>query len=238
MASLSGIACGGAGKGTKTTDAPVVTMQPPPASKTTATLVGGLCTENGCTCRDPQAAGDGGVGVTDVAGRKRFEIHLGPSQHQLWATIDGDVLYKSAEHADACFYVDLPSGEHPMTMRASESSGVQAAISVSEFGPKASSWYHTFSFTCGSPGVCDRVELDEQRQSFEQVAHGQYDSCGSTKIKGLGWNFGSPPDGAHPSDLQVDFRLSIYKFTPVTASGSPGCGHGSREKPAAPETTP
>src|SRR4051794_10427845 len=82
------------------------TIEPPPPKDTHAVLAGPLCGDNRCSCRSE--AGDGGAGVPDTAGKKRFEVRLGPSPYELWLTINkSTVLYKSPERAEVCFYVDL-----------------------------------------------------------------------------------------------------------------------------------
>src|SRR5688572_32689751 len=50
-------ACSGTPKGVAQ-----VTLTPPPAPETRATLAGPLCAEGKCACRDPRAPADGGAG--------------------------------------------------------------------------------------------------------------------------------------------------------------------------------
>src|SRR3954471_693726 len=81
----------------------------PPAKMTRGTFSGPLCASGKeCTCRDVNAAADGGAGVPSD-GNKRFEVRL-HSPNQLWAKIGENELYKSAEKVDGCWYVDLPAG--------------------------------------------------------------------------------------------------------------------------------
>ncbi|MCX5743800.1 MAG: hypothetical protein NT062_15010 [Proteobacteria bacterium] len=202
-----------------------------PPAETRAALAGALCDGINCRCRDLGAAGDGGVGVPDDEAHKRYEIRVGPSPQALWLTIGGStVLYKSAEHAQACFYVDLTSGEHPIEMRASAPEGVSAAWSISELGTKTRSWYDTFAFACGSPGVCSFSEMDGMKQEQQIAKRNLRDPCGSTKIKSVTWDTGKAPDNEHPSELLVRATLDIYKFTPFRPHGD-DCGKGGGRAP-------
>src|SRR5213075_1992386 len=152
LASLLGpAACGG--------DRPMIKIGPPPAKATRGALAGPLCSGQGCTCmQSPEEAG-----APEGGGGKRFEIRLGPTPHDLWLTLPGHVLYKSAERPEMCFYVDLPPGAHQMELRASQPDSVSAAIAISELGARTKSAYATFRFSCGSPGgVCSFDELDHK----------------------------------------------------------------------------
>jgi hypothetical protein len=204
-----------------------IPMSPVPAKATSGMLAGNLCTADGCKCRDLTAPGDGGVGVPE-AGKKRFEIRLGPSSQPLWATLPTGagttVLYKSPERADACFYVDLTPGVHPMELRASAPEGVSAQWSIHEYGQAAGSWYDTFNFNCGAPGVCSFTELDDAKPRYAAVKKGVHDRCGSTRIKSLTWDTGKAPDQLHPSELVVRVGVDVRKFMPTQAHGDSTCG--------------
>lgn len=205
-----------------------VEIPPPPAKTTRGSLAGPLCTPDGCSCRsDDKDAG------TPDDGRKRFEIRL-ESAYELWVTLPDGVLYKSPERAEACFYVDFHPGKHPLTLRASQPSGVSFALTVRELGTKTHSWYDTFSFGCGHPGVCSLDELAIRRNELKQVARNIHDLCGSTKVKGVTWDHGRVPDKEHPSELVLRLSLDIYKFAPWKPHGDPTCGKGSgpEEMPA------
>src|SRR4051812_13586591 len=152
-------ACGGGGH--------QITIGPPPAPRTTGTLAGPLCEYDHCTCADAQHD----PGVPD-GNRKRFEIRLASAQ-QLWVTLPGDtVLYKTVERPEVCFYVDLPPGQHPLRLRASNKDGVSAQLDVHEIGTKTKSVYDTFSFECGHPGVCSFEELDALKAKYAQYKRG------------------------------------------------------------------
>ncbi len=201
-----------------------IAIGPPPAKATTGALAGPLCGAGAesCTCmKSPEEAG------APEAGLKRFEIRLGPTPHDLWATLPGRVLYKSPERPEMCFYVDLAPGQHPIELRASNSSGVAAAIAVSELGAKTRSAYRTFRFSCGSPGgVCSFEELDGKKAEYQGVQKNTHDPCGSTKVKELVWDTGRSPDQLVPSEFALRMVLHVYKFEPDKPAGDPSCGEG------------
>jgi hypothetical protein len=221
-----------------------IEIGPPPARETHAVLAGNLCQAGHCACRE--GAGDGGAGVPNDAAHKRFEFRLGPSPQELWLTINGrDVLYKSPERADACFYVDLPTGAQHVELRASNPDGVSVALAVHELGTRTRSWYDTFQFACGSPGVC---AFDELEANKAQYAGGReknlFDRCGTTKVKAISWDHGKAPDQLHPSELLVRFTLDIYKHAAFKEHGDDTCGRGDRhapdgsDEPAQPDAAP
>jgi hypothetical protein len=213
-----------------------VEIGPPPATRTTGTLSGPLCQYDRCTCR----SGNADVGEAEGA-RKRFEIRLVSAQ-PLWLTMPGDtVLYKDAEKVEACFYVDLAPGAHPITLRASNKDGVSAELFVRELGTQTKSWYDTFHFECGQPGACSFEELAALKSEYAQYQRGLHDPCGSVKMKGITWDHGKAPDGTHPSELQVSATLDVYKFAPRKPHGDPTCGEGGgrrESEQAAPEGEP
>jgi len=218
-------ACGG--------DRKMIAIGPPPAKATTGALAGPLCSGQSCKCMEsPEEAG-----VPESAGLKRFEIKLGPTPHDLWVTLPGVVLYKSPERATMCFYVDLPTGVHAVELRASNESGVAAAIAVSELGAKVKSAYATFRFSCGSPGgVCALEELDGKKAEYQQAKKNTHDACGSTKVKELIWDTGRSPDGIVPNVIAMRMKLQIYKFQPDKPHGDPSCGAGDgKRRDQAPE---
>ena len=213
-------ACGGATQ---------IAIGPTPPPTTSGVLSGPLCNNDRCTCRDAGAPGDGGAGVPPDAGHKRFEIRL-KSPQALWATVGQTRLYKNAEQAEACFYVDLPAGATPVELRAHDPNGAAAEWDIRELGAKTKSYYDTFLFDCGVPGVCSFDELDSMKQSFAGLKQNLHDACGSTKVKGLTWDTGRSPDQLHPSELLVRLSLDIYTFEPWKPHGDPACGHGRPPK--------
>ncbi len=209
-------ACGGG------TTRSLVTLAPPPAPSTVATLAGNLCDGQVCQCRAADAPGDGGAGAPPE-GVKRFEIRVGPSEHALWVTVDDMVLYKSVARAEDCFYVDLGAGDHKLGLRAANPGGVSAAVKVSEYADATQSWYDTFQFACGAPGVCSYDELAEYKESLGKYKRDIHDPCGSVKVKGLAWDTDVAPDTQHPGNLQVAWTLDIYEFQPKHPHGDPAC---------------
>ncbi len=219
-AAIALAACGGAAS-----RSPAVVLTPPPEPLSRGTFVGPLCEAQVCRCRQGgMTAGDDGVGEpAEGSGVKRFEIRIGPSEHALWVTLDDMVLYKSTARAEDCFYVDLGPGEHRMGLRASQPGGVAARVEVSEYAPATRSWYRTFTFACGAPGVCSHADLDAYKAGLARFARGIHDPCGSVKVKALGWDVGRAPDQQHPDDLQVGWTLQLYGFAPRHPHGHPAC---------------
>jgi hypothetical protein len=197
-----------------------IAIDPPPPPQTTGTLAGPLCEYDHCACR----TGTEDAGLPE-GNRKRFEVRLSSAQ-QLWLKLPNQVLYKNAEKPDACFYVDLAPGQHPVELRASDKNGVSAEVQIHELGTTTKSWYDTFRFECGNPGVCSFEELDALKATYAAVKRGLHDPCGSTRIKDLAWDHGKAPDGTHPSELVVQATLDIYKFAPSKAHGE-ACGEGT-----------
>lgn len=178
---------------------------------TQGTFAGPLCSGSTCKCRD--GGGDAGV-PTNLD--KRFEVRLNSPQ-QLWAKVGNNQMYKDAERVEACFYIDLPAGkETSVELRASDPNGVAASWSIRELGTKSKSWYDTFLFNCGSPGVCSFDELDGKKAELKDP---KQDRCGSTKVKSITWDTGRSPDQLHPSELLVRATLKVYNFVPMRAHG-------------------
>jgi hypothetical protein len=191
-----------------------IEIGPAPAKVTQGTFSGPLCSGAACKCRDASAPGDGGAGVpTD--GTKRFEIRM-TSPQGLWIQVRDNAMYKTPEKAEECFYVDLPSGDTAVELRASEPSGVAGQWSIKELGTQTKSWYDTFTFNCGQPGVCSFEELRDKKAEYKDPKR---DRCGSVKIKGLQWDTGRSPDQLHPSELLVRVTLNVYRFVPDRAHG-------------------
>src|SRR4026209_789457 len=76
----------------------------PPARQTDGTFVGPLCAaKNECKCASGPA--DGGAGFPD-GDRKRFEVRVS-SPNELWIKVGDNRMYKDAERAEACWFMDL-----------------------------------------------------------------------------------------------------------------------------------
>lgn len=203
MVMIGGLGCSGG--------ASQIEIGAPPAKQTLGVFAGPLCDGESCTC----ATSPADVGVPTQEGYKRFEIRLS-SPWQLWIKVRDNIMYKDAERAEACFYVDLPTGDTPIEMRASEPNGVSAAWSVKELGALTMSWYDSFTFNCGQPGVCSFEELRAKKTEMKDPKH---DRCGSVRIKGLTWDTGRSPDQLHPAELLVRATLDVYKFVPDRPAG-------------------
>jgi hypothetical protein len=213
-----------------------VQIPPLPPRSLQGVLAGPLCHGDGCKCRELGAAGDGGAGVPEDQ-RKRFEVRLQSAQ-ELWATIGGTHVYKTPEQAEACFYVDLSPGTTPVELRGSNKDGVSAGITIRELGTKTKSWYDSFTFNCGAPGVCSMDNLTALKADLASRPHHVMDMCGSVKIKGLTWVTSKGPDTEHPGELLVQLVLDIYKRVPTQAHGDPACGKGPPPKDEPAEPTP
>jgi hypothetical protein len=133
------------------------------------------------------------------------------------------VLYKGAERATECFYVDLREGDYPLGLRARGETGLAARVSVSELSKLGG--YRTFEFGCGGPGLCTFQQLRSFKASLAKYKRHVHDPCGSTKIKGVAWRTSTMPDRAHPSDLFLELVLDVYHFEPRAPSGDPSCAN-------------
>ncbi len=206
------LGCSGSQQTPKLPDAPEPVTQ--------ATLAGPLCVGAECQCSDDPSK----IGAAEQ-GYKRFRIELGPSQSELWVTVYRNVLYKSVERARACFYVDLPTGEHPFALRASGKAGFGAGLKISEVGGgEGGPWlYESFNFNCGAPGLCDLQSLRDWKASISHVVAGKHAPCGSVRILALDWITGRMPDMLHPEDFQLDATMKVYKFAPSSAPGTESC---------------
>ena len=98
-------------------------------------------------------------------------------------TVDDTVLYKGEARAEECFYVDLAPGDHRVRVIAHQPGGISAAVAISEYGATTQSWYATYDFGCGVPGVCAHEDLDLYKQSLSNYPRGIHDPCGSVKLK-------------------------------------------------------
>lgn len=207
------LGCSGAGS------ASLPPLAPTPKAETKATLAGPLCEFDHCKCRedadDPEQEAPEGF--------KRYEVRIGPSDNELWVTLGDMVFYKSNEHASDCFYIDLRPGRHPVRVRAHRQDGFAARVKISERAPSNQGWYDTFDFACGSPGVCSRDVLRDWKAEISTYEKNAHDPCGSTKIRGVVWQTGREPDSVPPADLQLDFILDVYKFTPTFGPGAAEC---------------
>ncbi|MEZ4362541.1 MAG: hypothetical protein R3B48_20285 [Kofleriaceae bacterium] len=220
----------------------------PPGASTQAVLVSALC-ERGepCACRDERARvpdaeededGDAPEGAARRAARdfppaeaKRLEIRL-RSTHELWLRIGEWTFYKDRERAEACYYIDVPApgvGErakvHEVELRGSNDDGVSVGLALNELGVAARTWYQTFRFACGVPGVCTFDELDGLKAAATRAARGHalYDPCGSLRVSKVRWDTRVAPDHPYPGDLVMKLSLEVFHFAPERPRGDPAC---------------
>ena len=200
-----------------------IEIGPPPAKMTEGVFAGPLCDGGRCKCATGPA--DGGAGVPDREGMKRFEIRLN-SPYELWIQVGQNRMYKDAEKPEACWYLDLPTGDTAVEMRASQPYGVAATWSIRELGTKTKSYYNTLVFSCGNPGACSFEELDTKKAEFKDP---KTDRCGSVKVRALSWDTGRSPDQLYPNELLVRAKLDVYRFEPDRPSGD-DCSRKQREE--------
>lgn len=187
-------------------------MPPVPASQTTATLAGPLCSGTLCTCVEGATKPNAGK---PAPGSKRYEVRVGPTPNELWVGVGPHMLFKSRERPTECFYLDLLPGTHHVTIRGTGEAAFGAATSISEQTPSGTDWFETLRFACGTH-VCSLENLKD----WITEARGRgskHDPCGSTKVASIEYRTGRLPDGIHPSDLFVELDLEVYKFTPTKA---------------------
>ncbi len=187
-------------------------MPPLGAATTNATLVGRLCKDQQCRCRDNNGGTPQTVGLPP-AGMKRFEVRIGPVGNELRVQVGTNKLYKSSERPVECFYVDLAPGRHSVSLRASGEPAFGANFSISEMGPSGKHWYDTFWFRCGI-NVCSLQDVIDWKTETARLG-AAHDPCGSTKVSAIHYQTGRLPDGIHPADLFVEATLEVYKFTPA-----------------------
>lgn len=192
-------------------------FKPVPDKMTSATLAGPLCDAEICKCID----GGANPGLPDQEGVKRYQFKVGPSDNELWVTVDDTVMYKTVERATECFIIDLRTGKHEVSLRAKSETGFGARLTISEISAQGP--YNTFDFQCGSPGACSFDQLASFKASLVRYKRQIHDPCGSTKIRAPNWLTGESPDRIHPGDLQLDLILQVYDFTPEHPSGHPQC---------------
>jgi hypothetical protein len=128
---------------------------------TQGVFAGPLCSGDTCKCATGPA--DGGAGVPDDA-KKRFEVRLN-SPNELWIKVGDNQMYKDAERVEGCWYIDLPTGDTKLEMRASKEHGVAATWSIRELGTKTKSYYDTLIFSCGNPAPARSRSSTKRRRS-------------------------------------------------------------------------
>lgn len=190
------------------------------APETRATLAGHRCDVGRCTCRTD----DPGEDSLPEAPAKRFEFRLGSSTGVGWVTVNSHVLYKSAERAEDCFYLDLMPGKHQVSLALhaeDEQAGVGGELRIAEHADAA--WYSTLHFLCGLPGACDRETLRAWKENLAEKRGALWDPCGGTKVEGVSWDLERAPDAPTPGKVLLTFTLNVYDFVPRHPPGSEQC---------------
>jgi hypothetical protein len=200
-------------------------------SSASVPLAGERCKGGGmsCRCRVP---GDDTETEPPSEGHKRFEIRL--SADGGTATLESVVLgrFQASGPAEACFYVDVPSGRTQdvafIAKADRRDQGVSPRFRLTEYGPKGPFWYEIMNVDCiGSGGRCDKQGIDTWvARTVSQRKRGRLDPCGSAVVSKLAWETSGAQadrDGGLYPDLTVRFTLEVKKFATQFAPGSTEC---------------
>jgi hypothetical protein len=191
-----------------------------------------------CACRSLES-GEGQGEESIPAGQKRFELRLQRTTSAIWVEVEGrGVYYKPPERLETvCFYVDLPPGEHRVTVHSEGRDadvGLQTGLQIFEHGVKdGPHWYRSVDLICGSQANRCTKEAVEQWLTFQRgLPRGVLDPCGSTMIRGVtvGGNRAQRQDIEY-ADLTVRFRMKIYAFETYRTPGSPECRAPVKNRP-------
>ncbi len=177
-----------------------------PNPRTRATLAGPLCDIAECQCSEDPAK----IGLAEP-GLKRFRIELGPSESQLWTTIGKNLMYKSQERASACFYIDLPTGEHPISLRAKGKGGFGAGMRISEIGGR----YHE------DEEESEQEPADDAAEAIEGVSGVDYAEGGEGEASAQA---GAPSEGAPlAEDIADSWGVGLWLYESFDFNcGAPG----------------
>lgn len=194
------------------------------------------CSGKTCRCRPLTPELEKGI----PAGKKRFELRLPRSTSEIWVEVAGHgVYYKAAEKVDPqCVYLDLPPGQHRITVHAQGGDpevGLQSGLTIHEYakpeglGP---SWYRSFHFACGKDASpCTDLELQSWARFRRKLPRGVLDPCGS--VRALGARSAGRRTRKNDEvyrDLTLAFTLKVYRFKPYRRSGSPKCKGPSKNR--------
>ena len=162
-------------------------------------------------------------------GNKRFEFRLPRSTSAIWVEVQGKgVYYKAPEQlGPSCFYVDLPPGQHRLAIHAKGGDpevGLQAGLTVHEYGAKAGYWYRVLHFVCGGLNRCTSDDLRTWAGFQRGLPRGVLDPCGSTMVRGVSFG-GTKPERKRSEyeDVTVRAVLKAYQFEPEHPPRSPTC---------------
>jgi hypothetical protein len=207
------------------------------APKTTLTSTSARCSAGSCSCRSLES-GEGQTEEQIPAGHKRFELRLPRTTSAIWVEVEGKgVYYKPPEQVlPSCFYVDLPSGEHRLTLHAEKRDpevGLQTALAIFEHGAKdGPHWYRSLDFLCGGTNTCTKSGMESYLSFQRGLPRGVLDPCGSVMIRGVTIT-GSRADKQDPEylDLTLRLRMKIYGFETYRAPNSPECRAPVKNRP-------
>ena len=193
---------------------------PPPS--TAGVLAGPLCAGDHCGCHDDTAGGDGGAGVPATrrtSGSRSAVVAAGDR-----ATVGSVRLYRtpSAPRRASTWICRRASRRSSC---ASDPNGAAAAWQIHELGTKTKSYYDTFSFNCGVPGVCSFDELDSAKAEYAKLARNVQDKCGSRRSS----SFRGTPATHRIRCIRASCSsgsADVYTWAPWKEHGDPSCGHG------------
>jgi hypothetical protein len=191
---------------------------------------GTRCPAGACACRaiDTYGRSTGPAGFDEGApaeGQKRFELRTGRGYEALTISVAGHgTLTKTGETVEpVCGYLDLPPGEHRVTIHAratkGEAEGMAPLVAIAEYAPETHDWYDAFGWRCGSDAPCRKVDLGEwMHRARIDHPRGIFDPCGSTRVQGIRWDIGHAADYI-VEDLTLELTLKVYKFVPRAPHG-------------------
>jgi hypothetical protein len=209
-------------------------------------MSGDRCREDGrCTCRSVDDYNRSGLTEEQAVpeGEKRFEVRTGRGFDTVEVTVEPrGTLRKARELVDAsCGYVDLLPGKHHVHLHAkaaNENEGMVPAVFMNEWSARTHDWYDTFVFKCGGNGACTKDHLQQWAETDGKKPRGIFDPCGSTRIENLRYE-GNYASDVKVLELEVDFDLDVYKFTPRFPHAAKTCkGVGGVEAPEEPKDMP
>lgn len=188
------------------------------------------CQDGVCKCR-PLDSYDHQEEKAIPAGHKRFEFRLPRTVSSIWVEVSGKgVHYKGPETVEpSCFYVDLPSGKHTVTVQSSiarSKTYLQTGLTIYEYGPKeGNNWYRSLHLVCGSgASSCTREEMEIWSGFQRKLPRGVLDPCGSVMVRKVKYSGTREHKQAQEYlDLTVRFQLKIYGFEPYRPPGEKDC---------------
>ncbi|MCC6749304.1 MAG: hypothetical protein IT371_16695 [Deltaproteobacteria bacterium] len=200
-----------------------------PAQSTVKVAPSARCASPPCTCRSLEGGEDQQEeGIP--AGQKRFELRLPKTTSAVWVEVGGrGVFYKApSDLAERCVYVDLPVGEHQVTVHSEKRDpevGLQTGLTLHEYGAKQGpSWYRALHFVCGGLNKCTRSDLETWSAFQRKLPRGVLDPCGSTMVRGVQVSGRRAEKGDDEyEELTVRFSVKLYAFEPYQSPGSSEC---------------